>query len=118
MTAKSLILSTVGLLVLLGLVKVFFILLFNMEPWYMVSLFLVVIMLVTTGVVRRAGVLNNFEVLVAIIFWTPVILLWDFVVLGPILGLKIYYTLYFWLNYVGMLAAIVLFHKWAPLDKG
>ncbi len=117
MTAKSLVLSTIGLLLFLSLVKIFFIKLFNLDPWYMTTVFLLVTILVTTGIVRRAGKLNNFEVIIAIVFWTPSILLWDFVLLGPILGLEIFYKVYFWLNYAAMLFAIIFFHKWAPLAK-
>jgi hypothetical protein len=118
MNAKSIILTTAGLLICLSLVKLLFIYLFDLNAWYMATLFLLATLLVTTGVVRRAGIINNFEVIILIVFWTVLILLWDFIVLGKFLGYDMYHHLYFWLGYVMMLFAIVVFHKWAPFDKG
>lgn len=118
MTAKSIILTTIGLIILQSLVKIFFIQFFDLSTWYVVALFLLVTILVTTGIVRRVGVLNHFEVLIALVLWTPLVLLWDFIIIGGYLGYGMYYHLYFWLGYAGMLFAIAVFHKWQPLDKG
>ena len=74
--------------------------------------------LVTTGIIRRAGVINNFEIVIPLVFWTPVILLWDFIVLGGWLGYDMYYHLYFWLGYAAMVFSIAIFRKWAPMDRG
>jgi hypothetical protein len=118
MTAKSILLTTAGLLILLSLVKILFIQVFDLNLWYLAALFLLATILVTTGVVRRAGVINNFEVLILVVFWVPVVLLWDFIVVGGVVGYDMYYHLYFWLGYAAMLFALIVFHKWAPLDKG
>lgn len=118
MTAKSIILTTAGFLALLSLVKLAFVYFFDMSAWYMVVLFLISIGLVSTGIVRRAGVINNFEVIIGLVLWAPLMLLWDFIALVPVLGMDIYNHLYWWLGYVVMIFAIIVFHKWAPLDKG
>lgn len=118
MNAKSLIMATIGFGVLLSIVKIFFVYFFDVTTWYMTALFMVATALVTTGIVRRAGILNNFEVIIAGIFWIGLIMLWDFAILTALLGYDMYRELYWWLGYAAMAAAIVVFHKWASQDKG
>lgn len=118
MTAKSIILTTAGLLILLSVVKYVFIQFFDLTQWYMVALFLLAIILVTTGVVRRTGILNHFEVIIGFVLWAPLVFLWDFIMLSPFFGYDIFRHLYMWLGYAVMLFSIAVFRKWAPLDKG
>jgi hypothetical protein len=116
MTAKSLILCTIGLALFLSIVKIVLVSLVDLTPWYMVILFAVVTALVTTAIVRRAGIVNHFETIVSLVFWVPLVILWDFTILTAFLGYDMFREVYWWVGYAAMTFAIMVFHKWAAQD--
>ncbi len=117
MTAKSFLLSTIGLLLLLWVYKIFMISYFDLSGWVMPIVYALGIVVLTMSMVRRAGKLNTFEVIIGLIWWSVLVLLWDFLFLTAIVGYGMYYHIYFWVGYFVMMLTITVFHKRAPLDK-
>jgi hypothetical protein len=111
MTIASLLLGTIISQILFVLTKVFFIGSLNMDNLVVVVLFYTALVLETIVVVRRMGVLNYIEAFFLAFVWLFTLLVVDFIVTSNWIGRDIYTTLNYWLTYLVIILALLIFHK-------
>jgi hypothetical protein len=111
MTIASLLLGTIISQILFVLTKVFFIGSLNMDNLVVVVLFYTALVLETIVVVRRMGVLNYIEAFFLAFVWLFTLLIVDFIVTSNWIGRDIYTTLNYWLTYLVIILALLIFHK-------
>lgn len=116
MTIFSLLAGTVASQILFVITKLLFIDYLNFDNDIIFWLFFVFIVLETIAVVRRMGILNLFESLFISGLWLVISLLVDLVITTSILGRDVYTHLYFWLVYLVIGLAIMVFHKKAHVE--
>ncbi|MDQ3018374.1 MAG: hypothetical protein M3Q64_00690 [bacterium] len=111
MTIPQLILGTFFGQLLLMLTKLFFINYLNIENVIIRYGMWAIIIIISIAIIRRMGTLNYLEAFFITIVWTITALLVDFALTSSFTGREVYKTWYFWLNYLMMILAIVIFHR-------
>jgi hypothetical protein len=111
MTIASLLLGTIAGQILFVLTKILFINSLNLESLMVMVGFYLILIVETIAVVRRMGVLNYFESIFLIAVWLITSILVDLVITTSYTGRDVYGTLYFWMTYLAIGLAILVFHK-------
>jgi hypothetical protein len=111
MTITSLVLGSLAAQVLFLLTKIVFFGYLNNASGIVVAVFFVLLVVETTAVVRRMGILNYFESIFLVIVWLVMMLLVDAVIVGTAIGWDMFGTWTYWLSNLTVLLAIMLFHK-------
>lgn len=111
MTIGSLLVGTFISEVLFVLTKVVFIKYLNLDSWLIKAAFFIVLAIAAIATVRRMGILNYIESFFLVIVWTIAGLITDYIITTRILGLDVYTTLNFWLAYIVIIVAVLVFHK-------
>lgn len=74
-------------------------------------IFFVALILETIAVSRRMGTLNYIEAFFLTGVWIVVSLLVDLVITTNFIGKDVYSTMYFWMTYLIIAIALIVFHK-------
>ena len=111
MTVARFLAGIIGAQVLFVLAKTFFISFLNIETLVARIGLWVILAIIAIAVVRRMGVLNYLEAFLITIVWLVVSLLTDLVITTTLTGREVYTTWYFWISYLVVILAIIIFHK-------
>lgn len=111
MTLGRLVSRTIVAIALFSLWKVIFFGYFNTENWALLVFFYVIAALVAIAVVRRLGVLNYLENFLVLIVWLVAALIVDWIVVGRILDDQVWSDGHFWISYLVIILAALIFHK-------
>ncbi len=111
MTIPQLFFGTLISQILFVVAKVLFINVLNIDAVLIRLGLLLVIALITIATVRRMGTLNYLESFFLTILWLIFSLIVDLMITTAIVGREVYTTWYFWLSYLVLLLALILFHK-------
>ncbi len=111
MTVGRLLAGIIGSQILFVFAKLFFINYLNIDSIVAQIGLWIVLMLIAIAVVRRMGVLNYLESILIVILWTVIGLFVDFVVTTAMTGRDVYKTWYFWISYILIIVAVMIFHK-------
>jgi hypothetical protein len=63
------------------------------------------------ALIRRFGPINYFEAFFVMFLWAVISLASDLIITSSIIGREVYSDWHFWLSYVVVLLAILIFHK-------
>lgn len=111
MSIGGLILGTIISEILFVATKVLFINYLNMDNLIIKVVYFLVLVIITTAVVRRMGVLNYIECFFLAIVWLVVMILVDMLITSFLIGREMYHHIYFYFSYLVVPLAIILFHK-------
>ncbi|QQS23220.1 hypothetical protein IPM19_01490 [bacterium] len=111
MTPGQLILKTAIVQVLLLATRIVFFRLLNIELLPILIAYYVFLAAVSIAVARRLGVVNYLEIFLTIIIWLVFSLVIDLVITREVIGGDKYLTVNFWVSYLIMPIAILIFHK-------
>ncbi len=111
MNIASLVIGTIVSEVLFVLTKVIFINYLDIDNLVVKILFFVVLIMITTAVIRRMGVINYLECFFTAIVWLIIMILVDMAVTSVLIGREMYHHVYFWLSYLAVVLSVILFHK-------
>ncbi len=111
MTIAQLLLGLISSQIFFAVTKVIFIQYLNIDSFFFIGLMWLVLAVGAIAIVRRMGVLNYFEDFFTVILWTLTSLVVDLVITTTIVGRDVYSTGYFWLSYLIVILAVIIFHK-------
>lgn len=111
MTILALLLGTIVSEVLFVLTKVIFINYLDIDNFIVKVSYFVVLIIITTAVIRRMGVINYLECFFTAILWFIVMILVDMSITSYLIGKDMFSHIYFWLSYLAVVLAVILFHK-------
>ncbi len=111
MTIFALVLGTIASEILFVLTKVIFIHYLNIDNFFIQLMFFLVLIILTTAVVRRMGILNYLECFFLSTVWVVVMLLVDMAVTSTLIGREMYHHIYYWLSYLMIVLSVIFFHK-------
>lgn len=111
MTIGSFLIGTIVSQILFAILKIVFIGSLNLESWVVTTAFFIALAIVAIATVRRMGILNYIETIFLLGIWILVSLIVDYVVVVSFTSLDIYKTWTYWLTYIVMILAVMLFHK-------
>ena len=111
MNIASLVIGTIVSEVLFVLTKVIFINYLDIDNLVVKILFFVVLIMITTAVIRRMGVINYLECFFTAIVWLIIMILVDMAITSALIGREMYHHVYFWLSYLAVVLSVILFHK-------
>ncbi len=111
MTIASLLIGTFASQVIFVLLKIFFIRSLNLDSAVIMGLFFTALVVATIAIVRRMGILNYIESIFLAIVWLITSLIVDAAVTAQVVGYDIYKTWYFWMTYLAIILALMIFHK-------
>jgi hypothetical protein len=116
MTIAQLLLGLIASQIFFAVTKVIFIQYLNIDNFFFIFLMWVILALGAITIIRRMGVLNYFEDFFTVALWTLTSLVVDLVITTSIVGRDVYTTGYFWLNYLVVILAVIIFHKKAHVE--
>lgn len=111
MTIASLLLGTIASQILFVITKVIFIHYLNIDNLMVKIAYFLALIIITIAVVRRMGTINYLESFLLVVVWFVTMVLVDMAVTSFLIGREMYSHLYFYLSYLAVLLAIILFHK-------
>jgi hypothetical protein len=111
MTIASLVIGTIISQILFVLTKVIFIHYLAIDLLVIKIAFYVALVLITIAVVRRLGTLNYLESILLCIVWFFTSVLVDMAITSFLIGREMYSHVYFYISYLIILIAIMVFHK-------
>lgn len=111
MTIVSLIIGTIVSQILFATTKVLFITSVNLDSGWMMTVFFVALAAEAIAISRRMGTLNYLEAFFLTAVWLILSLLVDLVITTNFTGRDVYTTLYFWMTYLVIALAVIIFHK-------
>lgn len=111
MTINQLLLKTIYMQVFLIIIKIIFFGYLNINLMAILVVYYLLLAAAAIALIRRFGVVNYFEVFLAMILWLILSLISDIVITSKIVGADVYKDFHFWLSYVVVLLAMLLFHK-------
>ncbi len=111
MTIASLLIGTFASQVIFVLLKVFFINSLDLDNWVVMTVFFLALIITTIAVIRRMGILNYIESIFLVVVWFITTLIVDVAITAQIVGYDIYKTWYYWLTFVAIILAMMIFHK-------
>lgn len=111
MTPSQLIAKTAVVQVLLFATRVVFFRYLNIELLPILIVYYLFLAAVSIAVARRLGVVNYLEIFLTIIIWLVFSLVIDLILTREIIGGDKYLTTNFWISYLIMPLAILIFHK-------
>ncbi len=111
MTIASLLIGTFASQVIFVLLKVFFINSLDLDNWVVMTAFFIALIITTIAVIRRMGILNYIESIFLVVVWLITTLIVDVAITVQVVGYDIYKTWYYWLTFVAIILAMMIFHK-------
>jgi hypothetical protein len=96
---------------LLFIEKVIFLRVFSFSGWGMSLTYGILLVILTLSCVRRLGIINYLEALLALFVWFAIIVILDYIALSAIMDINYYGTWQIWAGYFAMMLAIFFFHK-------
>lgn len=111
MTPGQLIIKTLIVQVLLLATRIVFFRALNIELLPVLILYYLFLAAISIAVARRLGVVNYLEIFLTIIIWLVFSLAIDLIITREIIGTDLYTTWNFWISYLVMPLAILIFHK-------
>ncbi|HEX3099956.1 MAG TPA: hypothetical protein VHQ41_03200 [Patescibacteria group bacterium] len=116
MTVASFLIGTTAFQIIFVLLKIFFINSLDLDNNAVMGLFFVLIVVAAIATVRRLGILNYLESFFLSVSWLLLTLIVDVIVVAHFTGYDIYKAWYYWLTYLAMILAIIIFHKKAHVE--
>lgn len=111
MTPGQLIAKTAIVQVLLLASRIVFFRFLNIDLLPIAIIYYLLLAAISIAVARRLGIVNYLEIFLTIIIWLVFSLVIDLVITREVIGSEQYLTLHFWISYLIMPLAILIFHK-------
>ncbi len=116
MTLDKLIIKTVVVQVLIFITKVLFFKYLNIELIGILVFYYILLSVISITTIRRLGIMNYFEIILITIIWLVLSLLIDLMITSPVVNKEIFKNLHFWVSYLIMILATIIFHKKLHVD--
>jgi hypothetical protein len=111
MTPGQLLTKTVIMQVILVVIKIIFFGFLNIELVPILIIYYLLLAASSIALVRRFGPINYFEAFFAMGLWLVLSLLTDYFITSAVTGKDVFRDPHFWLSYVVVLLAMLIFHK-------